>query len=115
MAVSERAARFHATNVYPTPTPPRPQLLSGQAPPGLWDALTDPEPPTVRELVDTFARHLGRRVVWVPLPQGLTRAAVGLPGMGRLLGVPAESVDYFAQHRRKEHNRRFHRGIPHES
>ncbi len=25
----------------PLPTPPRPQLLAGQAPPGLWDALTD--------------------------------------------------------------------------
>ena len=25
----------------PIPTPPRPQLLEGQAPPGLWDALTD--------------------------------------------------------------------------
>ena len=24
----------------PIPTPPRPQLLEGQAPPGLWDALT---------------------------------------------------------------------------
>lgn len=25
----------------PVPTPPRPQLLAGQAPPGLWDALTE--------------------------------------------------------------------------
>jgi thioester reductase-like protein len=59
-------------------------------------ALTDPEPPTVRELVDLFARHLDRRVVWVPLPHGLTRAAVGLPGVGWLVGVPAEAVDYLA-------------------
>ena len=59
-------------------------------------ALTDPNPPTVRELVDTFAAHLGRRVVWVPLPVGLTRTAVSLPGMERLLGLPAEAVDYFA-------------------
>jgi thioester reductase-like protein len=60
-------------------------------------ALTDPNPPTVRELVDTFARHLGKRVVWVPLPLGLTQLAVGsVPGVERLLGLPAESVDYFA-------------------
>lgn len=60
-------------------------------------ALTDPEPPTVRELVDTFARLLGKRVVWVPLPLGLTRTLVGkVPGMERLLGLPAEALDYFA-------------------
>jgi thioester reductase-like protein len=60
-------------------------------------ALTDPHPPTVRQLVDTFARHLGKRVVWVRLPLGLTRLAVGsVPGMERLLGLPAESLDYFA-------------------
>lgn len=60
-------------------------------------ALTDPDPPTVRQLVETFAGHLGKGVVWVPLPLGLTRAAVGsVPGMERLLGLPAEALDYFA-------------------
>ncbi len=59
-------------------------------------ALTDPRPPTVRELVRTFARHLHKRVVWVPLPLGPTRSLVSLPGMERLLGIPAESLDYFA-------------------
>ncbi len=58
-------------------------------------ALTDPEPPTIRELVDTFARHLGRRVVWAPLPLGATRAVVGsVPGMQSLLGLPVEALDY---------------------
>ena len=60
-------------------------------------ALTDPEPPTVREVVTTFARHLGKRVIWVPLPLGITHAAVEkIPGMERLLGLPAEALDYFA-------------------
>ncbi|MGZ8742240.1 MAG: SDR family oxidoreductase [Nocardioides sp.] len=60
-------------------------------------ALTDPNPPTVRQVVDTFARHLGKRVLWVPLPLGITRALVGsVPGMERLLGLPAEALDYFA-------------------
>jgi thioester reductase-like protein len=60
-------------------------------------ALTDPDPPTVRQLVDTFAAHLGKRVVWLPLPLGLTRLLVGeVPFMERLLGLPAEALDYFA-------------------
>jgi len=60
-------------------------------------ALTDPNPPTIRELVDTFARVLHRRVVWVPLPLGLTHTLVDrVPGMERLMGLPAEAVDYLA-------------------
>ena len=60
-------------------------------------ALTDPAPPTMRELVDTFAHHLGKRVLWVPLPLGVARAVVDrVPGMERLLGLPAEALDYSA-------------------
>ena len=60
-------------------------------------ALTDPHPPTARELVDTFAAHLGKRVVWVPLPLGPTHALVAsVPGVERLIGFPAEALDYFA-------------------
>lgn len=60
-------------------------------------ALTDPNPPTARQLVDTFAKHMGKHVVWVPLPLGITRGLVGsVPGMERLLGLPAEGLDYFA-------------------
>ena len=60
-------------------------------------ALTDPDPPTARQVVDAFAGELGKRVVWVPLPLGLTRTAVDLvPGLSRLLGLPAEAIDYFA-------------------
>lgn len=60
-------------------------------------ALTDPRPPTVRELVDAFAGHLGKRVVWLPVPLGLARSVVGgVPGLERLLGIPAEGLDYFA-------------------
>jgi thioester reductase-like protein len=60
-------------------------------------ALTDPNPPTVRQLVDRFAGHLGKRVVWARLPLGLTRTVLGsVPGLERLLGIPAEGLDYFA-------------------
>jgi thioester reductase-like protein len=59
-------------------------------------ALTDPSPPTARELVAAFARRLRKRVVWVPLPLSLTRAAVSLPLAERLMGLPVEALDYFA-------------------
>jgi len=60
-------------------------------------ALTDPNPPTVRELVDVFSARLSRRVLWVRLPVGFTRTLVGtVPGMEWLLGLPAEALEYFA-------------------
>jgi thioester reductase-like protein len=60
-------------------------------------ALTDPHPPSVREVVDAFSARLGRRVLWVRLPAGVTQALVGgVPGMQRLLGLPAEALEYFA-------------------
>jgi thioester reductase-like protein len=60
-------------------------------------ALTDPAPPTIRQIVDTFARRLGKRVVWLPLPLWVGRAVVGsVPGAERLLGLPEEALDYLA-------------------
>ena len=60
-------------------------------------ALVDPDPPTVREVVTAFARHLGKRVVWVPLPLAPVHALVDhVPGAQALLGLPAEALDYFA-------------------
>ncbi|GAA6525585.1 SDR family oxidoreductase [Intrasporangium sp. DVR] len=60
-------------------------------------ALADPQAPTAREIVDHFAHRLGRRVVWIPMLAGLTRAAMSaVPGAAWLLGLPAEAIDYFA-------------------
>lgn len=60
-------------------------------------ALTDPDPPTVRQVVDAFSARLGKKVVWVPLPLSPTHALIDrVPGLERLLGLPAEAVDYFA-------------------
>ena len=60
-------------------------------------ALTDPRPPTAREVVDTFSARLGKHVVWVPLPLGPTHLLIDrVPGIERLIGLPAEAVDYFA-------------------
>jgi thioester reductase-like protein len=60
-------------------------------------ALTSPIPPTIRQLVETFARRLGKRVVWLPLPLWVGRAVVGsVPLAERLLGLPVEALDYLA-------------------
>lgn len=60
-------------------------------------ALTSPNPPTVRELAEAFAAHLDRKVAWLPLPLGPSRALVGnVPGVESLIGFPAEGMDYFA-------------------
>jgi thioester reductase-like protein len=73
------------------------RLSSMEGTVGQTFALTDPHPPTVRELVDAFAEQLGKRVLWVPLPLGATHALVdSVPGMEHLLGLPAEALDYFA-------------------
>jgi thioester reductase-like protein len=58
-------------------------------------ALTDPNPPTAREVAERFADHLGKRLVWVPLSVGLARGALGVvPGLERVLGIPAETLEY---------------------
>ena len=60
-------------------------------------ALVDPDPPTVRQVVTTFAHQLGRRVVWVPLPLTPVHSLVDhVPGAEALIGLPAEALDYFA-------------------
>jgi thioester reductase-like protein len=59
-------------------------------------ALADPEPPSVRELVDTFCDLLGKEPVWLRVPLKFTQVLVGLPGVERLVGFPEESVAYFA-------------------
>jgi thioester reductase-like protein len=73
------------------------RLAATEASLGRTYALTDPHPPTVRQLVDLFSTRLGRRVLWVRLPVGVTRTIVGtVPGMEWLLGLPAEALEYFA-------------------
>ena len=59
-------------------------------------ALSDPDPPTNREVAERFAEYLGKRLVWVPVPLGPTRLLVRrVPGLEWLLGLPAEALDYF--------------------
>lgn len=63
---------------------------------GLTYALAHPNPPTITEMIDTFAEAVGRRVAKVKLP---TRPATALlahvPFLRRLMEFPAEAIPYF--------------------
>lgn len=59
--------------------------------------LTDPDPPSAREVAEIFGKHLGRRLVWLPLPVSVVRGLLDtVPAMELLTGLPAETLDYFA-------------------
>jgi nucleoside-diphosphate-sugar epimerase len=60
--------------------------------------LADPRPLTVDEIADTLAEATGRELLKVPLPLKLTKASLAhVPGLYRLMRIPPEAVDYFAQ------------------
>lgn len=59
--------------------------------------LTDPNPPSAREVAEIFGKHLGRRLIWLPIPVSVVRGLLDtVPGMELLTGLPAETLDYFA-------------------
>lgn len=63
---------------------------------GLTYALADPNPLTVDATIDAFAAATGRRVVRVPLPKAVAKGALAyVPGVYRLMKIPAAAVDYF--------------------
>lgn len=59
-------------------------------------ALADPDPMTVDETIDTVARATNRTVLRVPMTKGLAKGALNyVPGVYRLMRIPAAAVDYF--------------------
>lgn len=63
---------------------------------GVTYALADPQPLTVDETIRTIAEATGRKLVRVPLTKGLAKGALeSVPGVYRLLRIPAAAVDYF--------------------
>lgn len=59
--------------------------------------LADPEPLTIGEMLDVLGRAMQKQVVRVPLPLGVAKGALAhVPGVYRLLRIPASSLDYFA-------------------
>ncbi len=60
-------------------------------------ALADPNPMTVDETIDTVARATDRKVLRIPTTRWLAKAALNsVPGVYRLMRIPAAAVDYFA-------------------
>ena len=58
--------------------------------------LADPEPMTVDETIDAVAAATGRRVIRVPMPVAMAKFALDrVPGVHRLMKIPAAAVDYF--------------------
>lgn len=64
---------------------------------GATYALADPEPYTIRQLIELFGEVTGKRLVTVPLPLGVAKGALRrVPGLQGLMGLPPASVDYFS-------------------
>jgi thioester reductase-like protein len=58
--------------------------------------LADPKALTVDELVNVVARATRRKVLRLPLMQSVAKAAIDyVPGVYKLMQIPAASVDYF--------------------
>ena len=63
---------------------------------GTTYALADPDPMTVDETINTIAEATGRTVIRIPLTRGIAKGALQyVPGVYRLLRIPAPAVDYF--------------------
>jgi thioester reductase-like protein len=57
--------------------------------------LTDPAPLPTREVARHFARALGKRFAFVPVPKGVARALLSPGPVRRYFGMPLETLDYF--------------------
>jgi nucleoside-diphosphate-sugar epimerase len=60
--------------------------------------LADPDPPTIDETITAMGEATGRVVVRIPMPISVAKAAIDwVPGVYKLMGIPSDAVDYFAQ------------------
>lgn len=57
--------------------------------------LTNPNPPTVFEVEELFARALGKSFVYVPVPLALAKLFFAPGPVQKVFGMPAQAVDYF--------------------
>ncbi len=59
--------------------------------------LADPNPLTVDEMIRELSRATRRKVIRVPLPLPTAKFMLRrVPGVERLMGIPADALDYFA-------------------
>jgi thioester reductase-like protein len=57
--------------------------------------LTDPAPLGALDISRLFARALGKRFLFVPVPKGAARAVLSAGPVRRWLGMPIQALDYF--------------------
>jgi thioester reductase-like protein len=57
--------------------------------------LTDPDPLSVGEIEELFAKALGKSFVYVPVPMAAAKLALAPRALQRFLGMPVQTVDYF--------------------
>ncbi len=59
--------------------------------------LTDPNPPSAREVASIFSGLLGKKAIWLPIKPSVLHALLEtVPGLEHLTGLPAETLDYFS-------------------
>lgn len=56
--------------------------------------LTDPDPLSTQQIMETFVRQLDMHVAYVPVPHKVARTLMGT-NVGRYLGIAPEMIDYF--------------------
>lgn len=57
--------------------------------------LADPNPPTIAHVIQKFGECLQKKIHLIPLPLGLTKNIIALPGVKHWLKIPAQTLDYF--------------------
>jgi thioester reductase-like protein len=62
---------------------------------GLTYHLADPAPLSVFEVGELFARELGKRFAYLPLPKAIAKALFAPAAVQRYFGMPVQTLDYF--------------------
>jgi thioester reductase-like protein len=57
--------------------------------------LADPQPLSVFEVGELFARELGKRFAYLPVPKGVAKALLAPRAIQRHFGMPVQTLDYF--------------------
>ncbi len=71
------------------------RLSSAAASRGRTYHLTNPDPPTVFEVEELFARALGKSFLYLPVPMAVGKTLFAPAPVQRFFGMPAQAVDYF--------------------
>jgi len=71
------------------------RLSAAETSRGLTYHLADPAPLSAFEVGELFARELGKRFAYLPVPRAMARAAFAPRVVQRHFGLPVQALDYF--------------------